>query len=752
MTASLETWKSYAQLLARLSPRISHILFANADGTSWWSSDPASASRVQYALSQLLNTPTPRHREIDGLMETEDSSESRYGFRIRGALGELLGLVVIALPQPEARLDLRSVHALIKPALDCLQGELSARAAQAAAANAVAQAVGEPHDRLAEGRRELDLFHRLSAVASSDGLEALRQIPTLANEHLGGVVAAILLPERKITICRKRADQADGIEGDVLAQMHRHLMTRAQLHGCTLVANRLVLDDSDAAVPFKAISTPIRNEANRVVGVLAIFRPDTDPDFLVCDVEALELIARKAAQIIRSSFDALTGLLTSAAFRAQTAAKLAAHDPRQHTHGLLYVDIDQMNVVNDNHGMHVGDEVIQGVANLLSRRAREGMLVARLAGDRFGMLVPGCGIEPAARIAEELRSAAIALSGARGDKPLLVSLSIGVSRLCERDRSLDAAMPAAELACRTAKERGRNRVEVWYGGREQSSGGDRPAPSVAAQIGAALAAGSLELLAQPILPLSWAPADPRFEILLRMRAADGTRLGFERLVGGSAGPELPRALDRWVIEHSIERLAACRHQLHQHPAKFSLNLSAASLADVEFWRMLEDLVRTSRIETGTLGFEFPEEAANAHLGTIAPFMRRLREQGIFFALDNFGRGVGALSRLNSLPVSCIKIDGSFSRDLVDDPQSQSMVLAIAKLANTFGLETVAGHVETDTVRACAAQLGVDYGQGFFIGKPLALDDALHDLPLYSCFATSTGLFDPSIGKTATLRG
>src|SRR3979490_2675657 len=142
MTASLETWKSYAQLLARWSPRISHILFANADGTSWWSSDPASASRVQYALSLLLNTPTPRHREIDGLMETEDSSESRYGFRIRGALGELLGLVVIALPQPEARLDLRSVHALIKPALDCLQGELSARAAQAAAANAVAQAVG----------------------------------------------------------------------------------------------------------------------------------------------------------------------------------------------------------------------------------------------------------------------------------------------------------------------------------------------------------------------------------------------------------------------------------------------------------------------------------------------------------------------------------------------------------------------------------------------------------------------------------
>ena len=166
--------------------------------------------------------------------------------------------------------------------------------------------------------------------------------------------------------------------------------------------------------------------------------------------------------------------------------------------------------------------------------------------------------------------------------------------------------------------------------------------------------------------------------------------------------------------------------------------------------MLEDLVRKSRIEPGTLSFEFAEEAAAAHVETLAPFMCRLRELGISFALDNFGRGIGSLSHLNSLPVSCIKIDGSFSRDLADNPKSQSMIVAITKLADIFGLETVAGNVETDEIRACAAQLGVDYGQGFFIGKPLALDDAIHDLPLYSCFATSTGLFDSSVGKAALL--
>jgi diguanylate cyclase (GGDEF)-like protein len=742
MTASAETWKSYAQLLARLNPGISHILFASADGATWWSSDPSSASRVQYAVSLLRATHTSRPSEIDGLVETEDSAESRYGFRIRGALGEVVGLVVIALPQREARRDLAAVHSSIKPALDCLQSELSARAAAHAA-------IGELHENLADNSRELGLFQRLSEAAAADGLESLGQIPTLANEHLSGLVAAILMPDRNLTICRKRLGQPPGIESDVLAQMHRHLMTRAQLHGCTLVANRLALDGSNAAVPYKAISTPIRAET-RVIGVLAVFRADTDGDFQLRDAEALELLARKAAQIIRSSFDPATGLLTAGAFRTQTAAKLATQDSCAGTHGLLYVDIDQLSVVNENHGMHVGDEVIQGVANLLSRRVREGTLVARVGGDRFSMFVPDCGIEPAARIAEELRGAAIRLSGARGEKPLLVSLSIGVARLGDRDRRLDHAMASAELACRTAKERGRNRVEVFYGN-EQNSADDRSTLSFAVQARAALASDSLELLAQPILPLSSAPADPRFEILLRMRATDGTRLGLEKLEG-SACQDLTRAIDRWVIEQTIERLAACRHLLRQHPAKFSLNLSAASLACGEFWRMLEDLVRKSRIDPGTLGFEFPEEAASAHLGTIVPFMCRLRDLGISFSLDNFGRGIGSLSHVNTLPVSCIKIDGSFSRDLVDNPKSQSMVVAIAKLASAFGLETVAGHVETDAIRARAAQLGVDYGQGFFIGKPLALDDVIRDLPLYACFTTSTGLFDPALGKAAALGG
>jgi diguanylate cyclase (GGDEF)-like protein len=542
-----------------------------------------------------------------------------------------------------------------------------------------------------------------------------------------------------VTICRARPEQLLEAQSALLAQVRGHLMTRAQLHGCTLVANKLSIDGSNAAVPYKAISTPIRDESRRVTGVLAVFRNADSADFELCDAEVLELLARKGAQIIGASFDALTGMLTSGAFTAQVTANRTATDGRDCSgrHGLLYIDVDQLNAVNEDHGMHVGDEVIQSVAGLICRRGSEGTLASRIGGGRFAVLVPGCGIEPAARIAEELRSAAIKLSCSRGGKPLLVSLSIGVSRIGDRDRPLEHAMAAAEMACRTAKERGRNRVEIFYGN-APSSGRRFGSANLAAEVGAALASHSFELLAQPILPLSAAPADPRFEILLRARAGDGSRLSLEKLHG--AGCEaLIRDIDRWVIEQFTRRIADCRDLLLRHRARFSLNVSAASLVDGEFWSLVEERVRNARIEPGTLGFEFSEEAAAGRVGTIAPYMHRLRQQGISFALDNFGRGIGSLSNLNSLPVSCIKIDGSVSRDLTDNAISRSMMVAIAQLAKTFGLETVAAHVETDAIRALAARLGVDYGQGFFIGKPLALDQAIRDLPLYACFSAPADL-------------
>jgi EAL domain-containing protein (putative c-di-GMP-specific phosphodiesterase class I) len=117
-------------------------------------------------------------------------------------------------------------------------------------------------------------------------------------------------------------------------------------------------------------------------------------------------------------------------------------------------------------------------------------------------------------------------------------------------------------------------------------------------------------------------------------------------------------------------------------------------------------------------------------------MQQLLAFGVQFALDHVGGRIGCLATLCSLPLACIKIDGSVCRDLDRNPRSQATVLAITRLAQNFGLETIATQVETDTIRARAARLEVDFGQGFFVGRLLGLDDAVRDLPLYSCFDTS----------------
>jgi hypothetical protein len=215
---------------------------------------PPAHHRLQYALTLLLRPHTTQAQRSRRRHGSRHSAESRYGFRIRGALGDLLGLLVIALPQPEARSALGC-----RTCLDQTRARLHAerivgplpplasctRTSRTAAANS-----GQVQ-RLSEACR------RRSGIHSP-----------LANEHLSGTVAAILLPDRNLTLCRGRDGTSPASSSGVLAQMHRHFTTRAQLHGRTLVANHLALDGSDAAVPYKAISTPIRDEARRVAACL----------------------------------------------------------------------------------------------------------------------------------------------------------------------------------------------------------------------------------------------------------------------------------------------------------------------------------------------------------------------------------------------------------------------------------------------------------------------------------------------------
>jgi diguanylate cyclase (GGDEF)-like protein len=782
MTVQLPTWQPYGALIDRLMPNIEHAMIASADGEILWASDAEAGAMLRSTLGILASSTGSRPGELDGLLDVLIAPMARYGFRIRGALGEVLGLVLLAT-KPETRTvaDLASVHALLKPALDSLQGEFVARAES-----------GEINGSFAVDERHLGIIQRLAADPVGVDRVALDLIPKLILEHVPGAIAlvATTLPSRA-EVQTQSAGEPD-FDPELFALVKTHLATRCRLHGRTLVANRLQLEASESPLPYKALATPIRDALRRVTGVVAVIRAESGEDFRLRDAQVLELLARQATRIAGRRFDTATGLFTQEALIAEAArAAAAAQADEAHagprSEGILYVDVDQLSVVNERYGMPAGDELIRDVAAMLQRRSGVSGLAARLGGDRFAVMIPGLNPEALEHLAEEIRAEAEVLRQAtRNDRPPSASVSVGVAPLLPNDPALQHALAAAECACRAAKERGGNRAEVFQGRAKESRGNgsrvgeagahearapggrsgagrvadcgprargsptNRGTAYLSAQIEAALVGDGLELWAQPMLPLGAVPGDARFDLSVRVRDKDGECRSTAKLFG-ALDADLSRRLDRWVLERSFARLVEARAALAEHPARFCIHLSAAAVADAEFWRRLEDLVYETRLDAGSVGIACTEAALETRGEQLGPSMARLRDRGVSFALDQFGLRTGWPLNIGALPVSGVRLHGSLARNVLDDPLGRSRIVAIAHLAQAFGLETVATAIESDAIRAAMAPLGVDFGQGFAIGKATSLDAAIADLSLYSCFATSTGLFDTITPKTLTVR-
>jgi EAL domain-containing protein (putative c-di-GMP-specific phosphodiesterase class I) len=164
---------------------------------------------------------------------------------------------------------------------------------------------------------------------------------------------------------------------------------------------------------------------------------------------------------------------------------------------------------------------------------------------------------------------------------------------------------------------------------------------------------------------------------------------------------------------------------------FTINFSGQSLDDDSFADFLIKAIGESGLDPDLFCFELTENATVAHLPRAQELMRRLRRLGCGVALDDFGTGLSSLSCLRQLPITMLKIDGSFIRDVINDKRAASMVRAIAELARSMSIITVAEYIETEAISDHVAELGVDYGQGFAIGRPIALAELLDELPLPS---------------------
>ena len=710
------TLDPYGQLVKMLLPRAQSIAIYDRMGLPVWLNDGLDSPELHRVLQDALATELSAEGSGEGFSEAVDRDHCAYVFMLRDADAQLIGAVGIVCRESRQGADPRPfqlVHGLLRPALECLQRELSAQ-----------YSIGDLQRSLMVRDRDLELLLGATQDEASGGesTEDFAQLVQGCVDHLGCSVGALLIPDKNIAVCRTGEGTAPRAGADVLTRTHRHLLAWTQLHRQSMTSNRPIEAGPLGPVPYKVLSCPVMHGGQRVLGVLVLFKPVDSPDFDLRQVRIVELLARRVAYILLNAYDPATGLLTRLAFEKRAQA-LLGQDGALGNHGIIYADIDRLHVLNENLGMHVGDEVIVRVAELIRRHQTPRMLASRISGDRFALFATDSSLDAAQTIAESLRDALANLDFVAGSRKVDVSASFGVARVMDGKHPLSHALAAAEIACKAAKDRGRDRVET-YAEADQSIVRRYTDVTLVGTLRYALSQDRFRLEAQPIVPLNGAVIGPKCELLLRMTDEAGESVAPEKFFSAAERYQLAPAIDRWVVRRVLQTLKPHAADLVRRGACFAVNISGQSVGDAEFCAFLEGALRESGLPASLLSFELTETAAVANIVRAETLMRRLRELGFDVALDDFGRGLSSLTYLKTLPVTCLKIDGSFVRDVVGDDRSQAMLSAIVRLAQAMGLTTVAECVESDQIRDIIRGLGVDLGQGFSLGRPAPLEKVI----------------------------
>ncbi|HEV2769938.1 MAG TPA: EAL domain-containing protein [Solirubrobacteraceae bacterium] len=432
------------------------------------------------------------------------------------------------------------------------------------------------------------------------------------------------------------------------------------------------------------------------------------------------------------SHEPLTGLLNRRRFEEELAAEIARARRYGTPAALLALDLDNFKFVNDSLGHQAGDRLIVAVAELLRRLLRRSDVLARLGGDEFAILLPRAGEPQAREVAHALQEALRAEAGQ--GLPRRVTASIGVALLAPyAQASAEDVLMAADIAMYDAKEGGRDRVAFYDPLRRRHTHMEARL-NRAEQVRRALDEERLVTHAQPVLSLTGDPR-PRHELLVRLRTEDGSLLPPVEFLAVAERFGLIQEVDRWVARQAIGLLAA--HQRAGHALCLEVNLSARSLSDLELVGHIEREVARTGADPRGLVFEITETAAIDNLERAQLFARRLAALGCELALDDFGAGFASFASLKHLNFDYVKIDGQFIRDLVHDETNQLVVRSVAQLARELGKRTIAEFVGDEATLVMLREQGIDYAQGFFIGRPVALEDVDLAAPLPSGVASTS---------------
>ncbi len=710
-------------LLQSLVPRAHCFCFYDLSRSCVWSSDGVDDYEIDNYITDLPRDVVAGILPDSNLLRrTLTSGRTLLVLPVYGDEDEGLGLLVTVFSKNAGKSSSFNPSLLKKillPAVDVL-GESVRLNAQ----------LNEVVNRAEAAENELELVYKVDEKIHgvSRSHAGLAQLIGQSGRFLEIAYSVLLLPSKRIRISATHSSWKSVSRKSLDRYIIEQLFPKLEAQRGSVIFEVPPVEGSDniADQGYQTMIFPLIDRAGNVEGVLAqLGRIDNKP-FDESHMRFMAHIVRKVEYVIEQSFDVLTGLMNRSGFEAQlheSMKSLAASDDR---HQIIYFDLDNLQLVNDTFGREAGDEVIIRFSQMLEDELPKNAVATRLTGDEFAILLTHSTVEEALEFTTNVRSKGEQLRYLQGDKTLQVTASVGIAGFDAKATDVADALTASRIACDSAKDHGRDRVEI-YDRDDQSIIRRYDDMHLVSEIQQTLDTDGFELMSQPIVALAEDNDQIRFEILLRMKDSKGNKVSSDAFFSAAERYQLMPQIDRWVVSTTLSKLGEHSDYLESSGASFAINLSGQSLGDDDILKFIEDEIDSSGVAAASLCFEVTESAAVSNRRKAQAFINALRKHGCRFSLDDFGAGLSSFAYLKNFKVDTLKIDGGFIRDITDNRISESMVAAITQVAKVMELETVAEYVESQKIKSLIAKLGVDFAQGHAIGKPASLDSVLKEL-------------------------
>lgn len=449
---------------------------------------------------------------------------------------------------------------------------------------------------------------------------------------------------------------------------------------------------------------PIIDKKKNILGAVIILR----------DVTKVRTMEKRLS--FQASHDSLTGLINRRKFEQQLQQTIQNTQRYDSSHSLCFLDLDKFKIINDTSGHAAGDEFLKQISKTIQSLLRQTDILARLGGDEFAILLDGCSTHKAKVICEQIIKTIKATRFSWGKNSFETGASIGIVPITKLTVSATEVMSSVDAACYEAKDKGRNRIQVFEPNNAEFVQ-HQIETSWIQKIKNAIIDNSFELYYQELKNINPKYPTPKtIEILMRLNS-QGKVISPDSFMPTAERYNLMPLIDEWVISNAfdfIEDYAA----IHNSDIRVAINLSGQSLSEDSVLNLITNKLRKNKgLKKELICFEITETAAIANMSKAIEFISSVKQMGCNFSLDDFGSGLSSFSYLKNMPVDNIKIDGIFIREINTDPINKVFVESIHNISKIMGIKTTAEYVESEEVLDCITNIGIDYAQGYYIAEP-----------------------------------